>query len=414
LSRKTATAALKIGYWKFKFDPEARTMKQYFVVLALLLFVVGLCASPAFAQDTGSVKGICKDTEGKPIVGATVEWENTETGRKYTLKTNSKGEYFSLGIQLGHYKVSLIGTDGKEIFHYNGFAASSNENTLDFDMKKEAAAAGPGLTPEQIKQQQEQAAKVAKENTTIKGLNEKLSAAKTAADGGDFDTAIAQLTEATQMDATRDIVWGKLGEYELASAPKQTDSAEKTKRYEATVADFQKAVELKQKAIDASPQKSPDAIKQLASYYNNLGKAEAQLGKTDDAVKAYNQAAQLDPAGAGMYYFNLGAILTNANTTNNSDMRTAAAQAFDKAIAADPARADAYYWKGTNLIGAATLQGDKMVAPPGTAEAFQKYLELAPTGPHAEEAKAMLQGLGSTVETSYGTSKKKPAATTKK
>ena len=114
-----------------------------------------------------------------------------------------------------------------------------------------------------------------------------------------------------------------------------------------------------------------------------------------------------------MYYFNLGAILTNANTTNNSDMRTAAAQAFDKAIAADPARADAYYWKGTNLIGAATLQGDKMVAPPGTAEAFQKYLELAPTGPHAEEAKAMLQGLGSTVETSYGTSKKKPATTKK-
>jgi tetratricopeptide (TPR) repeat protein len=390
-------------------------MKQYFVVLALLLFAAGLCASPAFAQDTGSVKGVCKDAEGKPIVGATVEWQNTETGRKYTLKTNNKGEYFSLGIQLGHYKVTLTGTDGKEIFHYNGVTASSDENTLDFDMKKEAAAAaqGTGLTPDQIKQQQEQAAKIAKENTTIKGLNEKLSAAKTAADAGDLDTAIAQLTEASQMDATRDVVWGKLGEYELASAPKQTDNAEKTKRYEATVTDFQKAAEIKQKALDAAPQKSPADIKQLASYYNNLGKAEAQLGKTDDAVKAYNQAAQLDPAGAGMYYFNLGAILTNANTTNNSDMRTAAAQAFDKAIAADPTRADAYYWKGTNLIGAATLQGDKMVAPPGTAEAFQKYLELAPTGPHAEEAKAMLQGLGSTVETSYGTTKKKPATTKK-
>src|SRR6202023_3825860 len=115
-----------------------------------------------------------------------------------------------------------------------------------------------------------------------------------------------------------------------------------------------------------------------------------------------------DPAGAGMYYFNLGAILTNANNKNDAEMRKAAAEAFDKAIAADPNRADAYYWKGTNLIGAATLQGDKMVAPPGTAEAFQKYLELQPTGPHAEEAKAMLQGLGATVETSYG--KKKTTA----
>ncbi len=391
-------------------------MKQYLIVLALFMLVVGLCASPAFAQDTGSVKGVCKDADGKPIVGATVEWQNADTGRKYDIKTNGKGEYFSLGIQLGHYKVTLFGTDGKEIFHYNGFTASNDENTLDFDMKKEAAAAaqGSGLTPEQIKAQQEQAAKVAKENSTIKTLNEKLSAAKTASDAGDYETAIAQVTEATQMDPSRDVLWAKLGDYELGSATKQTDTAEKKKRYEAAAADYQKATEMRQKALDAAPSpKPPDSVKMLAQLYNNLGKAEAQLGKTDDAVKAYNQAAQLDPAGAGMYYFNLGAILTNANTTNNSDMRKAAVDAFDKAILADPARADAYYWKGTNLIGAATLQGDKMVAPPGTAEAFQKYLELAPTGPHAEEAKAMLQGLGSTVETSYGTPKKKPATTKK-
>ena len=60
------------------------------------------------------------------------------------------------------------------------------------------------------------------------------------------------------------------------------------------------------------------------------------------------------------------------------------------------------------MIGKATLQGDKMVAPPGTAEAFQKYLDLQPTGAHAEEAKAMLQSLGATIETSYGTKKKAP------
>lgn len=385
-------------------------MKQYFVILALLMLMAALCASPVFAQDTAAVKGVCKDAEGKPIAGATVEWVNADTGRKYDLKTNNKGEYFSLGIGPGRYKVTLLGADNKEIFHYSGVPVNSAENTLDFDMQKEAAnaAKGAGLTPEQVKQQQEQAAKIAKENLTIKGLNEKLAAAKTAADGGDFDTAIAQITEATQMDPSRDLLWAKLGDYDLSSASKQTDSAEKTKRYEAAVANYQKAVELKQKALDAAPQKPPDAVKTLASFYNNLGKAEAQSGKTEDAVKAYNQAAQLDPAGAGMYYFNLGAILTNANTKNDAEMRKAAADAFDKAIAADPNRADAYYWKGTNLIGAATLQGDKMVAPPGTAEAFQKYLELQPTGPHAEEAKAMLQGLGATIETSYGKKKTTP------
>jgi len=384
-------------------------MKQYFVVLALLMLVAGLCASPAIAQETGTVKGSCKDVEGKPVVGAVVEWLNGDSGRKYTLKTNNKGEYFSLGISPGHYKVTLL-QDNKEIFHYSGVVVTLDETTIDFDMKKEQAAAaqGAGLTPEQLKQAQEQQAKAAKENTTVKTLNEKLAAAKTASDAGDFDTAIADLTDATQVDPTRDLLWAKLGDYELSSAAKQTDNAEKTKRYDAAVTDYEKAVDLKQKSLDAAPSKPADATKVLASFYNNLGKADAQLGKTDAAVKAYNQAAQLDPAGAGMYYFNLGAILTNANTTSNADMRNAAVQAFDKAIAADPARADAYYWKGTNLIGGATLQGDKMIAPDGTAQAFQKYLELAPTGPHAEEAKAMLQGLGSTVETSYGTSKKKP------
>jgi hypothetical protein len=88
-------------------------------------------------------------------------------------------------------------------------------------------------------------------------------------------------------------------------------------------------------------------------------------------------------------------------------MRKAAIEAFDKAIAADPQKAEAYYWKATNLIGGATLQGDKMVAPPGTAEAFNKYLELQPNGPHADEAKAMLASIGAPVETTFGTKKKK-------
>jgi tetratricopeptide (TPR) repeat protein len=385
-------------------------MKQRFAMLALIVFMATLSTHLLFAQASGTVKGVCKDTEGKPITGAVVEWANTETGRKYALKTNNKGEYFSLGISPGKYTVTLS-KDGKEIFHFSGVTVVLDENTLDFDLKKEATAAaqGQGLTPEQLKQQQEQQEKIAKENNTIKSLNESLAAAKQASDAGDFDTAINTMTQATQVDPNRELLWAKLGDYNLSSAIKQTDSAEKTKRYDAAATAFQKAVDLKQKTLEADPsKKTPDATKALAGFYNNLGKAQAQLGKTDDAVKAYNQAAQLDPSGAGMYYFNLGAILTNANVKNDAEMRKAAVQAFDKAIAADPSRADAYYWKGTNLIGAATLQGDKMVAPEGTAESFQKYLELQPTGPHAEEAKAMLTGLGSTVETSYGT-KKKPA-----
>ena len=79
--------------------------------------------------------------------------------------------------------------------------------------------------------------------------------------------------------------------------------------------------------------------------------------------------------------------------------------AFDKVITSDPNRADAYYWKGVNMIGKATLQGDKMVAPPGTADCFQKYLELQPTGTYADAAKQMLASIGASVETSFGKKK---------
>jgi len=385
-------------------------MKRRFVVSALIGILVLSCLPTALAQATGTVKGLCTDTDGKPIVGATVEWLNMENGRKYDLKTDGKGGYFSLGIAPGRYKVSLS-KDGKELFHVNGVNVELDEVSQDFDLKKEMAnaAQAQGMSAEQAKQQQEQREKTLKENETIKSLNDRLAAAKAAADAGDFDTAVKTITDATQVDPNRDLLWAKLGDYTFKAGDKQTDAAVKTKDYDDAVSDYEKAVDLKQKNMDADPKnKTPDATKVLAQYYNNLGKAQATAGKTADAIKSYTQAAQLDPTGAGMYYFNLGGTLTNANTKNDSEMRNAAIAAFDKAIAADPNRADAYYWKGTNLIGMATLQGDKMVAPPGTAEAFQKYLELAPTGPHAEEAKAMLEGLGTKIETTYGT-KKKPS-----
>jgi len=378
-------------------------MKQRLAWVALVALLLGLCVPPVFAQATGSVKGVCRDSNGQPITQGTVEWLSLDTGRKYTLKLNKKGEYFSLGIAPGKYKATLFGPDGKELFHYGGIQVGLDELTQDFDLKKEqqAAASGQGLTPEQLKAQQEAQAKAQKENTTVKALNEKLSAAKTAADAGDFETAISTMTEATQMDPTRDLLFFKLGDYYRMSAPKQTDPAEKQKRYEAAATNYQKAIDMRTANPDPKDTKSNET---MAAYYNNLAEAYAKSGKIDDAVKNYNKASELDPARAGQYNFNIGAVLTNAGKVDD------AITAFDKVIAADPTKADAYYWKGVNMIGKATLKGDKMVAPDGTADAFNKYLELAPTGPYAQPAKDMLASIGAAVETGF---KKQKAATKK-
>jgi tetratricopeptide (TPR) repeat protein len=143
----------------------------------------------------------------------------------------------------------------------------------------------------------------------------------------------------------------------------------------------------------------PKNAQTLGAYYNNLAEVYAKSGKTDDAVKAYQQAAQVNPANAAQYTFNEGAVLTNAGKVDD------AIQAFDKVIAADPNKADAYYWKGVNMIGKATLKGDKMVAPEGTADAFNKYLELDPNGKYADPAKQMLASIGANVETTFGKKK---------
>jgi hypothetical protein len=84
-----------------------------------------------------------------------------------------------------------------------------------------------------------------------------------------------------------------------------------------------------------------------------------------------------------------------------------AIQAFNLAVQADPTKAEAYYWKGVNLLSKATIKGNKMEAPAGTAEAFNKYLELQPTGQFAEPAKQMLASIGADVETSFGKQKTK-------
>ena len=381
-------------------------MKQRLLIVMLVVAVATLCVSPAFAQATGTVKGTAKNMDGTPIVGANVEWANTDNGRKYNLKTNKKGEYFSLGIEPGKYKVTLT-QDGKQLDQVGNFPVGLDEAVLDFDLKKSQAEAAQqkGISPEQLKQMQEAQAKNAKEVDTVKSLNEKLAAANQAMQTGDFESAVTTLNQATQIDPSRDLLWARLGDANLGAGPKQTDTTEKAKRFGDAVTDYQKAIDLKKKAMEAAPK--PEDSKYLAAYYNNLGQAQARTGQIDDSVKSYDQAAQLNPAGAAQYYYNQGAVLTNTGKVDEANA------AFDKSIAADPTKAEAYYQKGVNLINKATTdKTGKVIPAPGTAEALNKYLELQPTGPFAEGAKGMLQYIGSSIETSYGAKKK--AATTKK
>lgn len=344
-------------------------MKRFLTLAAVLALIAFLATLPAMAQPSGTVKGWAKDMEGKPITDATVDFENVENGRKLTLKLNSKGEYFSVGVPAGTYNVRLI-KNGQPIDGFNKVTVTGGaELPINFDLKKDRAGS---VDAEQMKKYEE--AKAA--NEKIKGLNATLQQARDLEKAGNYDQAIALLKPLAEQNPDRDLLWASLG-----------DAYRGAKQWPEAIAAYEKATQL-----------NPSS----GGYKNGLADAYAKSGQTEKAIAEYNAAAQAEPANAALYYFNEGAVFTNTGKVDD------ALAAFDKVIAADPTRADAYYWKGVNLMAKASMdKAGKFVAVPGTAEAFQKYLELKPDGPMAQPAKDMLASIGGSVETSYGKSKAK-------
>ncbi len=383
-------------------------------VVVLAVFCASIAAL-AEAQSLGSVRGTCKDIQGNPIVGAEIVWKNQNNGRTYKLKTDKKGGYFSLGIDPGDYTVTLS-KDGKVLSEDKGLHVSLDELTHDMNMKQQAEqnvaetakkeGKSSAQVQEQVQKQQAEIAKAQKFNESAKAANEKLNAADTFMKDKNYPQAIATLQEAAAILPDNDVILYRLGRGYMESAKAQTDAAERTKQNTEAYNDLQKAVDLKKAApATTDPARAQKDKENLAAYYDSLGSAAARLGKSDEAINDYKQAVELNPSGASGYYFNLGAILTNS--ANDANGKKAAAEAFDKAIAADPNRADAYYWKATNLMALATEKDGKLNPPDGTVQAFQKYLELQPTGPHAEEAKQMLAAMNTSIQSSYGTPKEK-------
>lgn len=414
-----------------------------FGLQAVLLGVLGaVLATFSVAQSTGTVRGKVLDTQGAPLAGAEVTWKNNDNGRVYKLKTNKNGEYFSLGLDPGAYLVTLS-KDGKVLDQENNVRVSVSELQHDIDLKQIQQQSGrapagnspAGISPagksptsgasgkaaanaEQIKQQQAEAAKAQQFNEVVKVVNEKLNAATAAAKATppDYAQELQLCKDAAALAPGEDVVWYRLGWAYLDNGKVQTDATEKANMFNEAYNNLQKALDMKKAAMEKGSQGAPDAVKaqkdkhDLAVYYDNLGGAAARVGKNDEAITDYEQAGQLDPANVGTYNYNLA--ITLHNFAKDADGKKKAAEAFDKVIAADPNRADAYFLKGSDLIGLSTTDSaGKLVPPDGTVEALQKYIELQPTGTHAEEAKQMLAMLNAPIESSYG---KKSASPKKK
>ncbi len=370
---------------------------------------IALFAFASFAQITG-VEGVVKGTDGKTIQGVEVRIHRTDIKGDYKTKTDKKGHYIYNGLPIGKYDIS-IWIDGKMTDEQKGVPTSPGDpRVVNFDMKAAQAETGNkqalaqkametgqipdelarGLTKEQKdalqKQIDAQANQRKKNNALNTAYNDgmtALDAAKTAPaaeKGAKYDQAIENFNKAGELDPNQLAVWSHLAEAEMGLADTKTGAD-----HDAAVA---KALEAYNKAIALKPDD--------ASIHNNYGLALAKAGKFQDATGELEKAAQLEPANACKYYYNMGALYTNAGQVDP------AVETFKKGIAADKNCADAYYQMGVALMAKVTTTADgKMVPVPGTVEAFQQYLQLKPDGQYAQSAKEMLTTLGSTVENTY-------------
>lgn len=188
-------------------------------------------------------------------------------------------------------------------------------------------------------------------------------------------------------------------------------------KYDEAIESYKKAIAVNPKeaayfyAMGTAYQAKPDLDNAIANYQKamTLNPQEPAYKQALDGAQLAKAAPLLDSAykkqttdmGGGKYdlpgaiadyraalrihedastHMNLGTAL-QANTNDQEALAE-----YSKAITMDPKMADAYYYRGTIFE---TL-GNKAAA----RKDYQKYLQLAPTGPNAADVKARMKNLG--------------------
>ena len=309
-------------------------MRTYLIRGVLAFFVVLAVSAPAAAQSV--IRGKVLDQAGKPVEGATVTIEATESNRKAQVKTNRNGEFMQIGLPSGRYNVTAEKDKLRQVLQAR--IAQGTPVELSFQLSPQS-----GLTPEQAKQQ-----------AAVQALAKEAIDAMRA---GRDDEAIAKFNDIVTKIPTCSDCFYNLG---VAYTKK---------------GQFAEAEGAFQKAIELAPSNA-DAYTGLANVYN------AQK-KFDQAAQASAKAAELSSAGGGggnaESAYNQGVIMWNAGKYAE------ARDQFEVAVKADPAMAMAHY-----QLGMANLNLGQI---PQARAAFEGYLKADPNGPKAAEVQAFLKQL---------------------
>jgi tetratricopeptide (TPR) repeat protein len=402
--------------------------------ISLWLGLLAFAAVPVLGQapvvPTGKIHGHVINPTGAPQTSGNVTAQevtraasgpglSAQTADKGVMKVDSNGE-FSGELPVGTYNLIFRQVDtppDKRVDEINEVKVVAGQTTeQDIDMsRKEFVDALPPEQKAKLEEIRKHNSEAMKANEVIKNLNADLkvvtnnihdadgaraaaqqqlgaTAAKADVDAKEKEIKASKYTEIetlmqkdTQMRPNEPVLWAYLGLGQTG-----------LKKYDDAETSYKKALEL----AGASKTVKPDI---LGMANAGLGEIYARSGKVPEANAAYDEAAKVDPTKAAFYLRNEAVIFFQAN---NAAAQIAAAQ---EGIKADPNAAVLYYIIGQGLVQNATIdpKTSKIVLPPGCAEAYQKYLELAPSGPYAADAQGILAQAGQKVNSSYKAEKEK-------
>lgn len=375
-------------------------MKACALAVILTLGLLGSLATRAAAQQEGKITGTVVDFDGKPWANVPIQLKSDQ-GATQDTKTDAEGKFQFAGLKNGKYIVTISAPEVAPIPITLDVRGDTPPLSINFKqlLEKDPEAAA------QLKKRQEEKAKsgAMKQhyNAGMTILEQERAAraelSKTPADQrGAVKAKVADLsnqavaefreaqTAAGEKDPNIHLFWARMGEaYDLAGRNDE-------------------AINAYQQAIAAKPEN--------AGYYNNLGNVLARTGKVDEAKAAYTKSATLDPQNAALAWRNFGISLYQA------DRKVEAVDPLKKATELDPKNAQSWYLLATCMMSDPSVfktSGDKIeVHPlPGTVDAYQKAIDLDPTGPWGAQAKdglAQLQQMTGGIETKVGGKKKKP------
>jgi tetratricopeptide (TPR) repeat protein len=360
-------------------------MKNKWMYTAMAIFLFLCAATTAWSQATAAKVQGTITAGGKPVVDAQVVLTSKDNGKTYKLKTDKNGQVVGVAIPFGIYTQEVFDSNGQALSKRDVQLVAQNGTTLnDISMEVSAGGAQPKISKEELEKMKAERDKALGENALIAQLNPAMQAKN-------WEAAEPILVQLIAMNPSR---W----DYQQALGNAQLNLG----KFEESVATYEKAIPMAENASKTDPKADPAKAKiAIGQMLTNEGSAYLKLKKNDKAIEAYTKAAAMDP-NPGTAYFNLCATQYNSGNTQG------ALAACDKSIAADPNRADAYFIKGSLMMGDSKQDKDgKLQAPPGTADALNKYLELEPDGKHANDVKQMLQFIGAKIETTYKDRKKK-------